>query len=35
MNNEKQINEWLESGVINQEQASKMISDVDQKIQAA
>ena len=31
MNNEKQINEWLESGVINQEQASKMISDVDQK----
>lgn len=31
MNNEKQIKEWLDSGVINQDQASKMLLDVQQK----
>lgn len=31
MINEKQIKEWLESGTITQEQAQKMMTDVDQK----
>ena len=31
MTNEKQIKEWLESGTITQEQAQKMLADVDQK----
>jgi len=31
MTNEKQIKEWLESGTITQEQAQKMLVDVDQK----
>ncbi|MCX6800167.1 MAG: DUF2157 domain-containing protein [Candidatus Falkowbacteria bacterium] len=31
MNNEVQIKEWLESGTITQEQAQKMLSDVNQK----
>jgi len=31
MTNEKQIQEWLESGTITQEQAQKMLADVDQK----
>jgi uncharacterized membrane protein len=31
MTNEKQIQEWLESGTITQEQAKKMLTDVDQK----
>lgn len=31
MNNQNQIKEWLESGTINQEQAQKMLSDVNQK----
>lgn len=31
MSDEKQIKEWLESGTITQEQAQKMIADVDQK----
>jgi len=31
MINEKQIKEWLELGTITQEQAQKMLSDVDQK----
>ena len=31
MNNEKQIKEWLKMGVINQEQASKMLADVHQQ----
>ena len=31
MTDEKQIREWLESGTITQEQAKKMIADVDQK----
>ncbi|MBD3203899.1 DUF2157 domain-containing protein [Candidatus Woesearchaeota archaeon] len=31
MTNEKQIQEWLESGTITQEQAKKMLADVDQK----
>jgi uncharacterized membrane protein len=31
MTNEKQIQEWLKSGTITQEQAQKMLADVDQK----
>ncbi len=31
MTNKKQIKEWLESGTITQEQAQKMLTDVDQK----
>jgi uncharacterized membrane protein len=31
MTNEKQIREWLESGTITQEQAQKMLADVNQK----
>lgn len=31
MTNEKQIQEWLETGTITQEQAQKMLADVDQK----
>ena len=31
MTNEKQIQEWIESGTITQEQAQKMLADVDRK----
>lgn len=31
MIDEKQIQEWLDSGLINQQQAQKMIGDVEQK----